>query len=207
MILFMFNRKEYKKSALASLKGHWLDTILLSTIFLAICALSFCAGFVVFAGVCGIFSVALISVFMKQNSASEPISFDSFLESLGSHWLPSLLGGLWCCLWVFLWSLLFVIPGIVKFYSYSMMFFVLAENPKIGVEKAMNISKILTNGHKADLFALTMSFFGWYFLCLCTSGVGFIALFPYYKMTQTNAYSDLKKMAFNEGKLSPADFA
>ena len=209
----MFDRKAYKKQALASLKGQWLDTYLLSTIFLAISGLAGCisifGGLIISTSIWGILSVALNSVFMKfySDSESQKISFSSFLDSLGTHWLASLLGALWFLLWTFLWSLLFIIPGIVKGYSYSMMFFVLAENPKIGVEKSMNISKVLTRGHKADLFSLHMSFFGWFLLCLFTSGVGFIALLPYFKMTNLNAYFDLKKMAFNERKLSPADFA
>ena len=209
----MFDRKAYKKQALASLKGQWLDTCLLSTIFLAISGLAGCisifGGLIISTSIWGILSVALNSVFMKfySDSESQKISFSSFLDSLGTHWLASLLGALWFLLWTFLWSLLFIIPGIVKGYSYSMMFFVLAENPKIGVEKSMNISKVLTRGHKADLFSLHMSFFGWWLLCLFTSGVGFIALLPYFKMTNLNAYFDLKKMAFSERKLSPADFA
>lgn len=207
----MFDRKKYKKAALASLKGQWLDSCLLSVICLAISALAFCigafTGMIIFSGITGILTVAFSCVFLKYLSNGEAVSFNSFLDSLGTHWLPSMLGALWCLLWTFLWSLLFFIPGVVKFYSYSLMFFVIAENPKIGVEKAMNISKILTRGHKADLFALHLSFLGWWIVCLCTSGVGFIALFPYFKMTNLHAYFDLKQMAFNERKLSPADFA
>lgn len=207
----MFNRKEYKKSALASLKGNWLDAVLLSTIFLAISALALCigafSGLVIFSGICGVLSVALNCVFMRHISDSAEISFSSFLDSLGTHWLPSLLGALWCFLWTFLWSLLFFFPGIVKFYSYSMMFFVIAENPGISVRKAMSISKILTGGHKADLLALHLSFLGWGLLCMCTSGVGLIALLPYFKMTNLHAYYDLKKMALAERRLFPADFA
>ena len=202
----MFDRKAYKKNALVQLKGQWLDALLLSVIFLVLTGLSFCAGPVIFAGVYGILSVAISCVFLRKISSSTLLSFDSFLDSLGTHWLPSLLAGLWYLLWLFLWSLLFFFPALVKFYSYSMMFSVLSENPKIGVEKAMNISKILTHNHKANLFMLDLSFLGWFILCVFTSGIGFVALFPYYKMTKMNAYLDLKKMAFNEGKLSPADF-
>ena len=87
-----------------------------------------------------------------------------------------------------------------------MMFYVLAENPKIGPMKAMDISKILTQGHKADLFMMDLSFFGWIFLTMLTSGIGFIWLHPYMTMTETYAYYDLKRMAFAQGKLTPADF-
>ena len=87
-----------------------------------------------------------------------------------------------------------------------MMFFIIAENPKIGAEKAMNLSKILTAGHKSDLFLMHLSFLGWIFLCCITGGTGFIALVPYIQMTNLNAYYDLKQMALTARILSPADF-
>ena len=130
----------------------------------------------------------------------------TFLEGLESHWLNALLGSLWNFLWVFLWSLLFVIPGIVKSYSYSMMFSVIAENPKISAVKAMDISKVLTDGHKADLFVMDLSFLGWLILSCLSCGIGFIWLVPYMTMTETHAYYDLKRMAFSQNKLTPADF-
>ena len=208
----MFERKTYKKQALASLKSQWLDSCLLSTIFLAISGLAGCisifGGIIISTAIWGILSVALNSVFMKycSNPESQKISFPSFLDSIGTHWLPSILGALWFLLWTFLWSLLFFIPGVVKGYSYSMMFYVVAENPKIGAIKAMDISKILTQGHKADLFIMDLSFLGWIILSILSCGIGFIWLYPYMTMTEINAYYDLKRMAFAQNKLTPADF-
>ena len=86
------------------------------------------------------------------------------------------------------------------------MFWVISENPGISVKKAMNISKVMTSGHKGELFCLSMSFFGWFLLCCLSCGVGFIWLHPYFATTMTNAYYDLKIMAFESKKLKPADF-
>ena len=72
--------------------------------------------------------------------------------------------------------------------------------------KAMDISKILTNGHKADLFTMTLSFLGWLLLSCLTCGIGLIWLYPYTTMAYTYAYYDLKKMAIAQGKLTPSDF-
>lgn len=212
----MFNRIQYKKDALSTLKNNWAVPCLLAITFLALSALSSTGAGILGVCVSGILSVGIIFTFMKMivvqhsvattEEVSEKITFTTFLEGIESRWLPALLGSLWNMLWVCLWSLLFVIPGIVKAYSYSMMFYVLAENPKIGPMKAMDISKILTQGHKADLFMMDLSFFGWIFLTMLTSGIGFIWLHPYMTMTETYAYYDLKRMAFAQGKLTPADF-
>ena len=210
----MFNRAEYKKSALAVLSKNWTVPCLVSLLVLALSLLSEMASPIVSVCVGGILSVGLIFTCMKMiaafqtNSAQSEnaVSFTTFLEGLESHWLNALLGSLWNFLWVFLWSLLFVIPGIVKSYSYSMMFSVIAENPKISAVKAMDISKVLTDGHKADLFVMDLSFLGWLILSCLSCGIGFIWLVPYMTMTETHAYYDLKRMAFSQNKLTPADF-
>ena len=88
-----------------------------------------------------------------------------------------------------------------------MMFWVITENPQIGPQKAMKISKIMTNGHKADIFGMYLSFLGWAILSILSCGIGFFWFVPYIIQTMTNAYYDLKKMAFDTGVLKPADFA
>ena len=211
----MFNRVEYKKSALATLKNNWGVPCLLSIVCLALMGLSEFASPIVSICVSGILGVGIITTFIKMialsqsasnSESSEPISFSTFLQALEDHWLNALLGSLWNFLWIFLWSLLFFIPGIVKAYSYSMMFCVMAENKKIGAQKAMDISKILTRGHKADLFIMDLSFLGWMILCALSCGIGLIWLYPYMAMSKTHAYFDLKRMAFAQGTLTPADF-
>lgn len=208
----MFDRFEYKKNALALLKGNWNIPCLIALIYIVLNCLTDMTpllGIIV----SGIMSVGLAFTLMKMaavastgNSESEKVGFSTFLEALEYRWLTSLLGALWNALWICLWSLLFIIPGIVKAYSYSMMFYVIAENPKIGATKAMDISKVLTQGHKADLFVMDLSFLGWIILSILSCGIGFIWLIPYMTMTEINAYYDLKRMAFAQNKLTPADF-
>ena len=202
----MFNRKEYKKSALAQLKNRWAVPCLISLIFLALSAVSSPAGGILCAIVMGIISTGFIFVMMAMYTSPEEIRFDVFLQGLERTWLNALFASLWNFLFVFLWSLLFIIPGIVKIYSYSMMPFIIAENPKIGAVQAMDISKIMTRGHKMDLLIMDLSFLGWTILCALTFGIGLIWLVPYRFSAKTNAYYDIKKMAFQSGVLSPADF-
>ncbi len=113
---------------------------------------------------------------------------------------------LWYSLWVFLWTLLFIVPGIVKAFSYSQMFFILAEYPDIGVRKAMQISKTMTKGNKGDLFVMCLSFIGWEILAALTCEIGSLWLRPYETMSFTNAYHAMKAHAIQAGDLTEEDF-
>ncbi len=93
---------------------------------------------------------------------------------------------------VILWSLLFIIPGIVKSFSYSMAFYILAENPEITVLEAIRESKKLMYGYKMDYFILSLSFFGWILLSFITCGLAFIYAGPYIDATFTNFYLQIK---------------
>lgn len=106
-----------------------------------------------------------------------------------------------------LWSFLLIIPGIVKGLSYSQMFFILAEYPDIGVRRAMQLSKEMTNGYKADLFVMEISFIGWAILADLSFGIGYLWLIPYQKMSFTNAYHALKAKALQTGRLTQEDFS
>ena len=94
---------------------------------------------------------------------------------------------------VFLWSLLFVIPGIIKAISYSMATYILAENKGKSARECIKESKEMTNGHKMELFVLGLSFIGWALLCSVTFGIASIWVIPYVQATFANAYNSLKK--------------
>lgn len=87
-----------------------------------------------------------------------------------------------------------------------MMFFIMAEYPKIGVRKAMQISKEMTRGYKGDLFVLDLSFVGWAILAAIPCGLGFLWLAPYMNMTKTNAYQYLKRSAIESNRIALSDF-
>lgn len=94
-------------------------------------------------------------------------------------------------LYIFLWSLLFIIPGIIASLRYSMASFILYENPGMTPNEAITASKEMTYGHKLDLFVLDLSFIGWDFLAILTLGVGFLWLNPYRSMTYACFYRTL----------------
>lgn len=213
----MFERISYKKQACEQLKGKMKTPIIAIAITAAITAIA--AGipqenldgttglisFLLISFINSVFFFAFLRIFIQIYNTKAKAEFSDFVNSF-SYFVKAFLGFLWFYLWVGLWSLLFLIPGIVKAFSYTQMFFVLAENPKISVSKAMNISKVLTRNHKGDLFLMSLSFLGWEFLSLLTIFILQIWVKPYEVMSFTNAYYALKEEAFRTGSLTPADF-
>lgn len=108
------------------------------------------------------YNLALID--RKERSFSTLWSgFQSFGKALGLRLLTAL--------FTFLWTMLLVIPGIIATYRYSMAFFVLAEDPQIGVLEAIRVSKRMMHGNKWRLFCLQFSFIGWMLLSAIPAGV------------------------------------
>lgn len=113
--------------------------------------------------------------------------FKGFTEDLGGN----ILIGLMTALFAFLWSLLFLIPGIVKAYAYSMVFYIKADHPDYDWKMCINESKRLTMGHKGELFILDLSFFGWYFVGALCFGIGIFWVTPYMEATKAHFYQNL----------------
>ena len=94
-------------------------------------------------------------------------------------------------LYTSLWSLLFIIPGIVKSYAYAMTPFIMAENPEMTASEAITASKEMMDGHKGELFTLDLTFIGWELLCLLTLNIGHLWLNPYKNAAYAVFYKDL----------------
>ena len=93
-----------------------------------------------------------------------------------------------------LWTLLFIIPGIIKSYSYSMAFYLLKDNPELGPDEAITRSRKLMKGHKWELFVLQLSFIGWILLSILTCGI--LAIFfvgPWMYLAQAKFYESIKE--------------
>lgn len=98
-------------------------------------------------------------------------------------------------LFLFLWSLLLVIPGIVMGYAYSMVPYLLAENPALDYRRALSLSKDMTQGHKWEIFVLELSFIGWFLLGALACGLGTLFVNPYYHSTRAQLYVALRGVA------------
>jgi len=97
-------------------------------------------------------------------------------------------------LYVFLWSMLFIIPGIIAGYRYRFAVYNLCENPDIGVMEAISMSKAQTAGYKGDLFLLDMTFIGWNLLCSLTLGILSIWIAPYIIQTNIGYFQEIKRI-------------
>ena len=95
--------------------------------------------------------------------------------------------------YIFLWSLLLLIPGCIKAYSYAMTPYILKDNPEMKNNAAIEESMRMMDGHKLELFLLDLSFIGWAILSILTCCIGFLWLVPYMNMARVNFYEDLKK--------------
>jgi uncharacterized membrane protein len=150
--------------------------------------------------------IAVYRVGIVMSHTRDKVSLSEYINGF-NLWAHGILGDLWGSLWIFLWSLLLIVPGIIKAYSYSQMLFIMAEYPSIGPVRAMRLSKKITKGHKWDLFVMELSFLGWMILCVyMTFDIGLLWLYPYMLMSFTNAYHAMKKNAFDTGVITQADF-
>ena len=132
-------------------------------------------------------SVAFLNVSRTQCNPQLESMFTVYRDNFLKAFLVPLLQGLF----VFLWSLLFVIPGVIMAYAYSMAIYVANDNPELSAMDAIRKSRELMDGHKWDLFVLDLSFIGWILLCLLTCGIGFFFLAPYIEMAHVEFYREL----------------
>lgn len=100
---------------------------------------------------------------------------------------------------VFLWTLLLIVPGIVKSYQYRFIPFLLAENPDLPADRAFEISTMMTDGEKWNIFVLDLSFVGWNLLGLLLLGIGALFVDPYVKATEAELYAALRAKVLASG--------
>ena len=194
------NRSELKSAAKTQIKGKigilFLITLIIgiiSGVAGAILSLIPGGGLVVSIIITPAFSLSIIRVYLNVIKGNYPSAGDAFcgFDDFWSAFKVTFLVGLF----TFLWSLLFVIPGIIKSFSYSMSTYILAENKGKSALECINESKAMTEGHKMDLFVLGLSFIGWGFLCAITFGIAGIWVIPYMQATYAYAYNSLKPIA------------
>jgi len=121
-------------------------------------------------------------------------SFSNFGRKLG--------GMLWMELFTFLWSLLLIIPGIIKAISYSMTPYILANEPDVEATEALKISMRMTEGHKMEIFIFELSFLGWHLLSLLTLGIlELVYVGPYLATATAGLYQELRRDALESGRI------
>ena len=133
-----------------------------------------------------------ISGYVLKRTRNEEINIENIFDGF-KRFFPSFLLVFFSTLFILLWSLLLIIPGIIKGLGYSMAVYIMYDNPEISSLEALKRSQIMMKGYKGKLFCLYLSFIGWGLLCLLTLGIGFLWLAPYYYLADANFYENLKK--------------
>lgn len=174
------NRKEIKALSRDQIRGNiWTIFLCNFVINLIVGALG---GFPFF-GVIGLFMIAPVLSFGMiinyiditcDGEASVDRVFSGF-RNFAKVWILNFLTRFFTAMW----SLLLIIPGIIKHYSYSLAPYILAENPEFSALDAIKLSRRMTKGHKGDLFLLRLSFAGWYIL-----GYAVYGFYVFYFMTE-----------------------
>jgi uncharacterized membrane protein len=189
-------RSELKKQAKAALKGHWGVAILVG---LAMVGINWVIGMIPVIGwavslAAVVFDFGIAAFYLSvvragdiQFSTLFSASFEGFAKKLGTMWLQ--------ILYIFLWSLLFWIPGLVKSYSYAMTEYILLDNPELTANEAITKSREMMDGYKWKLFVLELSFIGWRILCmipLLGTVLNLLYVNPYVTATRAQFYEELK---------------
>ena len=141
----------------------------------------------------GPITIGVYSYFLKyiryENELKniEPL-FDGFKKDIGGNIILYILQSVF----LFLWSLLFVIPGIVKAYSYALAYYIKIDNPGMKAKEAIDESRKLMNGHKMELFLLDLSFIGWLIIGTLAFGFGLFWVIPYMQVSHLHFYEEIK---------------
>jgi uncharacterized membrane protein len=111
---------------------------------------------------------------------------DGFKRFVDAFILNILIG-----LFVMLWTLLLIVPGIIAAIKYSMAYFIMSDNPDVKPLEAITMSKELMHGHKSEYFSFVLSFIGWFLLGIVTFGIGLLFLGPYFNASKAYFYKNL----------------
>lgn len=206
----MLTRKELRAAARNELSGFWTMPVLATLVYFLI------------ASICGVpralnaalphssaaiaFSSAsmLVSLFVLIPLAyGFTLCFLQFIRGSKEDTVERMFDGfktygraigvqLLATIFILLWSVLLIIPGIIKSFAYAMTIYISKDHPELSANECIERSMDMMKGHKWDLFMLYLSFIGWFILCLFTMGIGFLWLIPYVNVTVSKFYEELK---------------
>ena len=208
----MKSNQEYKNAALAALKGKWAPAVLCAVVYMVItlCVSYATALFDPATTATGVVMTAslvtmLISLLVVSPlgvgyynahkdlllTGDDKLIANSFKTGF-ANWGHNVWGMLLMGIFVLLWTLLLIIPGIIKGFAYSLVPYILVDKPELSANEAINLSMKMMKGHKFDFFWLCLSFIGWILLAILTLGIGLFWLLPYMYTAYAAFYQDVK---------------
>lgn len=181
------------KMARESLHGKWGLAIGAFVVYMLI-SISFqiipIAGPIIGLLIAGPFmlGISIFSLLISRNQDAKLEQIFAGFRNFGTAFAAYLLMGIF----ILLWLLLLIVPGIIAALSYSMTFYILADDNTVGAMEAIYKSKKMMDGYKLKLFYLSLRFLGLSLLCILTLGIGFLWLIPYMQITMAKFYDDIK---------------
>lgn len=208
----MKTNQEYKNTALDALKGKWAPAVVCTIVYLLI-ALVISVSMEFFnpeTTATGVYLSVTVAILLLTYLVLLPLTVgyyyahnqllvngdDSMTGNMFrtgfARYGHNLWGMILMSILIFLWTLLFIIPGIIKSFAYFLTPYILVDNPELSANEAINLSQKMMKGHKFDLFWLELSFIGWILLGILTLGVGYVWLMPYMMTATADFYQDVK---------------
>lgn len=200
----MITRPELKNEALATLRGKWTQPVLAALIVMLVSCFSqggnytqssafltvgFLVALLVSLNLSYGFEVAMLRFRRGREDSVNEMLAAGFKEDYGRVLGISLLRAVFICLWM----LLLIVPGIIKAYSYAMTNLIAEDNPELGPKECIDRSQAMMEGHKMDLFLLDLSYIGWILLGFLSLGIGFLWITPWMQMAHVRFYEELKQ--------------
>ncbi len=174
---------------------NWLFAVLTILVYAAIISVVSSitgVGYIANLIIVGPFTLGFMKMFLKQARDSQVMNIGDLFKAFSEDFKESFLLGLMSSLFITLWSLLLVVPGIIKGYAYSMAFYIKADHPEYGWKQCLDESQIMMDGHKADLFVLSLSFIGWGIVGALCLGVGTLWVEAYEQAAFAQFYDSIK---------------
>jgi uncharacterized membrane protein len=192
----MPENKEIRASVRGELKGNWTQPVLCTLVYLLLIAgisvipfAGWIATILVGAPLAYGFTLTFLG-FMRNENRTEMVGqpfkvFNNYGRYLG--------GSLLVAIFTLLWTLLLIIPGIIKAYAYAMTPYIMKDQPELSAVDCIDRSMSMMNGYKWKLFLLDLSFIGWYLLSCLSLGIGLLWLTPYIYCSRAKFYEELKQ--------------
>ena len=218
----MKTNSEIRQEALAFMKGNWGKAVGVTLVFmLLVYACSLVAttigmfvgtpigddeglliqAFSILASILLIFplSYSFVMLFLGFQRGAETLKVKGLFTAFNKPYYGKSIGlYLLTAIFTALWTLLLIIPGIIKSLSYALAPYILADNPELTANEAINRSMEMMKGHKMDLFLMWLGYMGFALLSILALGIPLLWLYPYYQVVLAKFYEDVKANAINE---------
>ena len=189
----MESRPELRRKARQQLGGNifataWLSLLLvflLSDLIVGAASAVAVVGSVILFGPIS-YGMVKITHGVVRGKSDGQVNFSDLFSGFSDDFLNTFLLGLLSEIFIFLWTLLFIIPGIVKSYSYSMAFHIQNDASDKDWNVCLTESRKMMNGHKWELFMLDLSFLGWYIVGALCCGIGTLWVIPYHQAARAH---------------------